>query len=693
MLGDAGGGVIQCLAPGECTGSGCNKTCDAGPGSSAADRYALLGFSSYASESVGGNYGSAYEAWCAWMQSDGDRKQNIYGNFTQVGTGAYQAPGTACSGWYWTEAYGTAPGIVPNIPAASAMYAPPNPANTSALYFAANYYDRGGKGPRRSEVVVSGHCFDLDRTWGYDDNGTYEAHFLDPDVLPEGCHPYYFLFLDADAGRHTYPDVGSLQVALGQNATCPLPYDPSPQEQADCETGVQQCPQGAEQACYTADPASLAHGECRQGWQVCRNGFWSACRDMIGPFPEACDGLDNNCDGQVDEGDPGGGGDCEVPGERGECKPGKLHCLSGRLTCVSINGPQTEVCDGKDNDCDGVVDDGFPIVTCGKGECFRVVQGCVNGVPGVCVPGTPSPEVADFKDNDCDGIVDNGIDCRLADAGLAYPRQCYSFALRLPDGGGRCRPRRASRARSSARPTPAGDRAWARWGPTPEVCDGIDNDCDGRIDENDEIGWDRCGSGQCTVFTAKCARGSAGQLHAEAFAAGSLQRRRRQLRRADRRGLLLPPGRHPPLLHRTGDDARRRGLPPGRAHLRRRPLRPLRGRGHPEPGVVRPPRQRLRRGGGQRLHRDAGRRGAGRGRGAGPGRRRRHRRGGGAAEEGRLRLLRGAGGRGALRPRGRLRARPAPARAACRLEVSRPWRRRSAPARACRRRRRCPAPA
>ena len=397
---------------------------------------------------------------------------------------------------------------IPRIPVGSAMYAPPNPPNTSELYFAASYYDAADAGPKRGVVVVAGHCFDMEKAWGYEDNGTYETHFPDPDVLPEGCHPYYFLFLDADAGRAAYPDVGSLQLPLGLGVTCPLSYDPSPQVGADCETGVQQCPTGATQDCYTRDPATLAHGECRQGWQTCKNGFWSACKDMIGPFPEVCDGLDNNCNGQIDEGNPGGGGDCQVVGERGECKAGMVTCVSGRLTCLGLKAPQSEVCDGLDNDCDGVADDGLPMLTCGKGECFRMTPSCQSAVPATCEPGTPSPEVADFKDNDCDGIVDNGFDCRRPDGGQGYPRSCYSFSTRTADGG----------VRAPTLPCGPGtqlcqaDAGWGaclgETGPRPEVCDGEDNDCDGQVDENAEIGWDRCGKGGCLVFTQLCAGGT-----------------------------------------------------------------------------------------------------------------------------------------------------------------------------------------
>src|SRR5439155_335698 len=180
-------------------------------------------------------------------------RARIYGGFTEVGAGAWSATAQTCNGWYWTEGFGDGGVAIPFIPAGSAMYLPPLANDSSELYFAANYYDPSGNAPKRAEVVVSGHCFDLDRNWGYDDNGTYEARFADPDVLPQGCHPYYFLFDDAAGARHTYPDTGSLMLPIGAGQSCPVPYDPSAQKPADCVTGVQSCPAGASQACYTAD--------------------------------------------------------------------------------------------------------------------------------------------------------------------------------------------------------------------------------------------------------------------------------------------------------------------------------------------------------------------------------------------------------------------------------------------------------
>jgi len=74
-----------------------------------------------------------------------------------------------------------------------------------------------------------------------------------------------------------------------------------------------------------------------------------------------------------------------------------------------IKPSATEVCNGIDDNCDGRVDD-LPPLTCGTGACERTVPSCVGGVEQTCTPGTPTAEVCgDGLDNDCDGAVDESL--------------------------------------------------------------------------------------------------------------------------------------------------------------------------------------------------------------------------------------------------------------------------------------------
>ena len=157
---------------------------------------------------------------------------------------------------------------------------------------------------------------------------------------------------------------------------------------------------------------------------TCPNGTWvcNAAGDDLectndAPSFEACDGLDNDCDGDVDEDWP----DLEEPcdGEDAdECENGLLVCnLAGNgVVCEEQGQVMEELCNNVDDDCDGVTDEDFGEVTCGIGLCERTIEVCIDGefqsCPTIDPPENEESTCDDGLDNDCDGFVDeNDLDC------------------------------------------------------------------------------------------------------------------------------------------------------------------------------------------------------------------------------------------------------------------------------------------
>jgi hypothetical protein len=170
---------------------------------------------------------------------------------------------------------------------------------------------------------------------------------------------------------------------------------------------------------------------------------------------EVCgDGVDQDCDAAIDEGCCAAGActtSCGTAGTR-TCPP------EGDGACA----PPAETCDGADQDCDAAIDEGFECTGSGTRACVTScgsagTQACAGCAWGACV--APA-ESCNGADDDCDGAVDDGFACALGSSG-ACPTACGSTG---------------SRSCTAA-------CGWDLCTPPPEICNGVDDDCDTTCDD------------------------------------------------------------------------------------------------------------------------------------------------------------------------------------------------------------------
>jgi hypothetical protein len=263
------------------------------------------------------------------------------------------------------------------------------------------------------------------------------------------------------------------------------------------------------------EPCGSDVGECTSGERACVDGAL-AC-DGVGPEPEICDGLDNDCVLGVDNGDPEGGVPCGT--NAGECTAGVLHCLDGGdLQCVGATGAvgeDPELCDGLDNDCDGAFDEDVPpLGTCGVtdvGDCELGQLTCEGGAAQCEGAIDPVLELCDLAgaDSDCDGFPSNGFDftsdtqnCNgcgnVCGGDFVQVADCVASACVVDtcvtgywdnddDIGNGC-----------------------EYGPcefqgASEACNDADDDCDGEVDEGVVAPANVCDDdGACADYTVEC---------------------------------------------------------------------------------------------------------------------------------------------------------------------------------------------
>ncbi len=301
-------------------------------------------------------------------------------------------------------------------------------------------------------------------------------------------------------GTGVCASTGTMACVGGQLVDTCMPGTPLSTSDTTCD-GIDNNCNGQTDEGYVSQTTSCGTGACAStGTTSCVSGHVTdscAAGTPLSTSDTTCDGIDNNCNGQTDEGYVSQTTSCGT----GACaSTGTTSCVSGHVTdsCAAGTPLSTSdtTCDGIDNNCNGQTDEGYVSQTtsCGTGACASTGStSCVSGhVTDSCAAGTPlstSDTTCDGIDNNCNGQTDEGYVSQTTSCGTGA---CASTGTTSCVNG--------HVTDSCAAGTPAASDT---------TCDGIDNNCNGQTDEGYVSQTTSCGTGACaSTGSTMCVNGT-----------------------------------------------------------------------------------------------------------------------------------------------------------------------------------------
>ena len=249
------------------------------------------------------------------------------------------------------------------------------------------------------------------------------------------------------------------------------------------------CNMSTDEGFVLGDPCDGGDSDlCNEGVTVCDGtGTGTTCDDATGDTVELCNGADDDCDTNIDDGYDLGTA-CDGP-DTDFCTEGVTVCnpaMTGTV-CDDATGNNVELCNGADDDCDMTIDDGFVLGMACDGTdgdlCAEGVTVCNPAMTGtVCNDTTgTNVELCNGSDDNCNLITDEGFDVGATCDGNDTDACMEGMKVCNPSGSG----------------TVCTDMTSS----TTETCNGVDDDCQNGIDDP----WPLLGT-PCTVGVGACAR-------------------------------------------------------------------------------------------------------------------------------------------------------------------------------------------